>query len=133
MNSAYKYYDIQGGNLVRVTEPAALDALNKNTTIFTSFMENSVISSFCIEDGSYLRLNTLTVGGTLPKVWTTKALIQKARLYCTITNVFTLTNYSGLDPEVNTNASRAVYPTLGMDFGTYPRARTFTFGINLEF
>jgi len=66
---------------------------------------------------------------------TSKARINNLRVYGSVYNVFTITGYSGLDPEVNTNpsANNAVYPTTGLDFGTYPRARSFVVGLNLSF
>jgi hypothetical protein len=64
-----------------------------------------------------------------------KARLQRIRIYGAIYNALTLTSYPGLDPEVNTNMAQggAAYPTLGLDWGSYPRARSFTAGINVEF
>ena len=70
-----------------------------------------------------------------------KIFIDKIRFYCTATNLLTITGYSGIDPEVNATptgqsgfySSLRIFPTLNMDFGTYPRARTFTFGANIIF
>jgi TonB-dependent starch-binding outer membrane protein SusC len=132
---AYKLYDIQNGQLVRVTDPAALNALNANATTFLPYQENPVVSSLGIQDGSFLRLNTVTLGYTLPASLVKKAKMQRIRIYGAIYNALTLTSYPGLDPEVNTNISQnnAVYPTMGLDWGAYPRARSFTAGINVEF
>ena len=137
LNDCYTYYDIQGGNLVQVSDPAGLDALNAKAKMYNSFTENAVVSSLFIEDGSYLRLNNITLGATFPDRWTRKVGLQSARLYFTMTNVLTLTGYSGLDPEVNANprmnSGEHSYQTLGMDYGTYPRPRSFVLGLNLEF
>ena len=97
--------------------------------------ENGVTSTFGIEDGSYLRLNTVTLGYSLSKQLMKKIGISSLRIYGSIYNVFTLTKYSGLDPEVSTNdkANNSFYPTPGMDFGAYPRARSFVAGLNLSF
>ena len=84
-------------------------------------------------DGSYLRLNTLTLGYTLPKSMLQKAGISNLRVYGSIYNVFTITGYSGIDAEVSTSTSTKTYPQLGMDWGTYPRARSFVLGVNLSF
>lgn len=132
---AYKLYDIQNGQLVRVTDPAGLNALNANATTFLPYQENPVVSSLGIQDGSFLRLNTVTLGYTLPASLMKKARLQRIRVYGAIYNALTLTSYPGLDPEVNTNISQgnAAYPTLGLDWGAYPRARSFTAGINVEF
>jgi TonB-linked SusC/RagA family outer membrane protein len=134
LSSAYKIYDIRNGALVRVTDPGELNALNKDATLYLPYNENAVVSSMGIEDGSYLRLNTLSVGYSLPSVWLKKAHISKVRLYGTIYNLLTLTGYSGLDPEVNnTGQDSTNYPTPGMGWGVYPRARSFAFGLNVEF
>lgn len=132
---AYKIYDIQNGQLVRVNDPAGLNALNANAKTFMPYQENPVVSSLGIQDGSFLRLNTVTLGYTLPANLMKKAKLQRIRIYGAIYNALTLTSYPGLDPEVNTNMSQggASYPTLGLDWGSYPRARSFTAGINVEF
>ncbi|MDR0729764.1 MAG: TonB-dependent receptor [Prevotellaceae bacterium] len=135
LTGAYKIYDIQGGQLTRIHDPAALNALNASASYYLPYHENPVVTTFGIEDGSFLRLNNLTVGYTLPKPLLRKAGIANLRLYGTIYNLLTLTGYSGLDPEVNTNTRQgpAQYPTLGLDWGAYPRARSFVLGVNLEF
>lgn len=132
----YKVYDVDAsGDLIAVTDPAALTALNVNAKYGLPYYENGLALSTFVEDASYLRLNTLTLGYTLPTALTKKAYIQRCRFYATATNLFTLTGYSGIDPEVNanTNLNSSTYPTLGLDFGTYPRARTYTIGLNLVF
>jgi TonB-linked SusC/RagA family outer membrane protein len=135
LSSSYKLYDIQNGQLVRVTDPAALDALNANATTFLPYQENPVVSSLGIQDGSFLRLNTVTIGYSLPANLIRKVKMSRIRIYGAIYNALTLTSYPGLDPEVNTNTSQgnAAYPTLGLDWGSYPRARSFTAGVNVEF
>ena len=89
----------------------------------------SSTSTFHIEDGSYLRLQNLSLGYTLPSVWTRKARIEKARIYLQGSNLLTLTNYTGYNPEVNKNSSDALRP--GEDYCSYPLPRTFSVGINL--
>ncbi len=138
--NCYKVYNVNSsGDLEAVTTPTALDALNADAQYALPYYENGIVLSTFVEDASYLRLNTLTLGYTLPKQLTKKASIQRLRLYVTGGNLFTITGYSGLDPEVNTfsnkstSANTGKYPTLGLDWGTYPRARTFTVGFNLEF
>ncbi|MBO9203326.1 MULTISPECIES: SusC/RagA family TonB-linked outer membrane protein [Niastella] len=135
LKDAYKIFDIQNGQLVRVTDPAGLNALNANAKTFLPYQENPVVSSLGIQDGSFLRLNTVTLGYTLPTTLMKKAKLQRIRIYGAIYNALTLTSYPGLDPEVNTNIEQGKtgYPTLGLDWGAYPRARSFTAGINVEF
>ena len=137
MKDSFKIYDIQNGQLVRVHEPSALQALNANAQWPVCTNENGIVSTLGIEDGSYLRLNTLTVGYSLPNTSRfAKALaISSLRVYATVYNLFTLTKYSGLDPEVSTaqNINGAAYPTPGIDWGAYPRARSFVLGVNVSF
>ncbi len=135
LSTSYKIYDIQNGQLVKVTDPAALKALNANATTFLPYHENPVVSTLGIEDGSFLRLNTVTLGYSLPDGLIQKMKINRLRVYASIFNALTFTKYKGLDPEVNTNMSQggAQYPTIGLDWGAYPRARSFTAGLNIEF
>jgi len=134
MANAYKMYDIVNGQLVRLNTPDMLTAANIDAKYPMAINENGVTSSFGIEDGSYIRLNTLTLGYSLPKQMLKKVGVSSFRIYGSIYNVFTLTNYSGLDPEVSTNdkANKSIYPTPGMDYGAYPRARSFVVGLNLS-
>jgi len=89
---------------------------NNNTTWVTNMF---------VEDGSYLRLKVLQIGYQLPTKLTQKAYIKKLRFFLQGENLFTITNYTGLDPEVGTRN--------GFDGGTYPQARTFTIGANITF
>lgn len=131
---AYKIYGLVGGQITSIVDPTALDALNANATTFLPFAENTMISSYAIEDGSYLRLNTVTLGYTLPKSIGSKAGFNRVRIYGSIYNALTITGYNGLDPEVSTNGTRnGIYPTPGLDYGAYPRARSYTLGVNIEF
>lgn len=90
-------------------------------------------SSRFLEDGSYYRLKNLQVGYTIPN--TKKIGIETLRCYLAGTNLFTLTAYPGLDPEMTVSTNSAAEGDLanGIDWGTYPVAMTFTFGINLTF
>ncbi len=95
------------------TQPRLTDAdPNKNLTKF---------SSLYLEKGDYFRLRTFQIGYTLPKSVTSKIGLQKFRVYALSENLFTITGYSGYDPE------------LGVDRGVYPQARSFVFGINANF
>jgi len=135
LSTAYKIYDIQNGKLTSITDPAELNKLNANATTFLPYHENAIISSLGIQDGSFLRLNTVTLGYSLPVKIIQKAGMSRLRVFASIYNALTLTSYPGLDPEVNTNTSQgsAQYPTTGLDWGSYPRARSYTFGLNVEF
>lgn len=83
-----------------------------------------------LEDGSFLRLNTITLGYTLPRKVTRKAHIDNLRFYCTLNNIHTFTNYTGYDPEVSSTSSIL---TAGMDNSAYPRAKGCVVGLNLTF
>ena len=86
-----------------------------------------------IEDASYLRLNTATIGYTLPQNWTKKIGVSSLRIYATGNNLFCLTGYSGLDPDVTTSSATGGFPTPGYDLNSYPKARSFTVGANITF
>lgn len=88
-------------------------------------------SSRWLEDGSYLRLKTLTLGYNFSPDITQRIGMRNLRLYLQGQNLLTFTNYTGLDPEVNQNARNAL--VAGSDFGTHPQVKTISFGINLEF
>ena len=98
---------------------------------------NSLISSRYIEDGSFVRIKSATLGYELPKRISDKLNLNKLYLYVTAENLFTFTKYSGMDPEVSVygrtsdNALKNIAP--GVDYGTYPQARSFLVGINLTF
>lgn len=114
-----------------VTDPQELAALNANTTMWSPYMQNFVFSDWAVEDGSFLRLNTLTLGYTVPNSLLEAAGITKLRFYATANNVFIITNYSGLDPEVSTRRRTPLTP--GVDYSPYPRSRQLVFGLNLNF
>ena len=139
---AFKVYNVNAsGSLYAVTDPEELKALNANAKYHLLYHQSGITSSEWLENASYLRLQTLTLGYTFPKSWLFKAHIEKVRLYLTATNLFTITGYSGIDPQVNAtptgrsgfSSDLRIFPTLNMDFGSYPRARTFTLGANISF
>ena len=90
---------------------------------------NSRTSTWHLESGSYLRLQNLSLGYTLPRALTQKFKVEKLRVYVSGQNLFTITDYSGYNPEVNARPSKNLTP--GEDYGTYPLARTYMFGLNL--
>ena len=96
------------------------------------FLEGSTESSRFIEDGSYLRLKTVTLAYSLPSSITQQLKIDRIRVYATGQNLATLTDYEGWDPEVNADFT-AGNIGLGSDFYSAPQARTLIFGVNLGF
>lgn len=137
LKDAYKIYNIENGKLVRYNTSEQLNALNADAKYPLCYNENGVVSTLGIESGSYLRLNTLSLGYTLPgNSSIAHALrISALRFYGTVYNLLTLTKYNGLDPEVSVNEhiNNATYPTPGLDWGSYPRARSFVLGVNVSF
>jgi hypothetical protein len=97
----------------------------------TAAKDNLVASTRFVEDGSYLRLKTLTLSYNVRSKMMVKLGITKLQPYFTAENLLTFTNYSGFDPEVNQYGGSALVQ--GIDWGTYPHSRTYIFGLNLEF
>ncbi|SHG09225.1 TonB-linked outer membrane protein, SusC/RagA family [Bacteroides luti] len=94
---------------------------------------NDFQSSRFLEDGSFLRLRNLTIGYTLSPKALVKAGLSKIRLYASATNLFTITKYSGADPEGNTAADQTNGTVQGLDFAIPPQPRQIVFGANLTF
>jgi hypothetical protein len=129
MNGRWRNFNENG---VKVTDPAQLTAMNAGTSIWTPTTGNYALTSFAIEDGSFLRLSNLTLGYTLPqKLVRNTHFISKVRVYGTVNNLFTITGYTGYDPEANTRRSNPLTP--GIDYAAYPRSRFFLGGVNLVF
>ena len=117
------------GELVNDAEKLA--AMNAGRTMWNPAVQNAVFSDWAVEDGSFLRLQSATVGYTLPGKLTERAHIRKLRLYVTGSNLFCLTNYSGYDPEVDTRRTTPLTP--GVDCSAYPKSIGFVAGVNLTF
>lgn len=92
---------------------------------------NSVPSSAWIEDGSFLKLKNLTVGYSIPTSLTQRLAISRLRVYFSTQNLFTITKYSGIDPEIGIQGGNAIFN--GVDNGIYPSSRFYTFGLNVTF
>ncbi len=104
---------------------------NKNFAIDADSRLNREMSEWFIENGSYVRLKNLQLGYTLPSSITDKLKINNLRVYVAFQNLFTITGYSGLDPEIGELNGNPIYK--GVDMGYYPQARTFMLGINMKF
>ena len=131
MESDKRWTNIDWTTGEQITDPAALDALNAGTTMWSPACQNAIFTDWAVEDGSFLRLTSATIGYTLPQKWTMKIKMQKLRFYVTGTNLFCLTNYSGYDPEVDTR--RATPLTPGVDYAAYPKSIGFVVGANITF
>lgn len=112
-------------------DPEKLAAMNANTTMWSPYTQRMIFSDWAVEDASFLRLNTLTLGYTLPATLLNKVGIQNLRFYVTGYNLFCWTNYSGYDPEVSTIRKTNLTP--GVDYSAYPKSRQFVVGLNLNF
>ena len=137
----YEYYTYYGALATNFSEQRVRDAwhptLNPNGTLplFTTNStkpETGQSHSGYITDGSYLRMQTLTLGYSLPKKVVNKIGFSRIRFYAQMSNVFTITGYEGLDPEINSmniNGDRG----RGIDFGGYGVPRQYLFGVNIDF
>ena len=139
-NSWRMYNTDANGDLYAVTDPAELKSLNTNAAYgLLSYVANDapIVSDNYIENAAFLRLQSLTIGYTLPKNLISKVGITNARIYFTGGNLFCIKGYDGLDPDVNTNSAMdpnySGFPTPGFDYNSYPKSRTFTFGLNVAF
>jgi len=112
---------------VRIANPGA--KLPRATTGDPN--ENSRLSDRYIEDGSYVRLKNITLGYTFPKAWLQKVKIDNLRAQVNIQNLYTLTKYTGYDPEIG--ASTASVNVMGLDNGRYPSPTVYSFGLNITF
>jgi TonB-dependent starch-binding outer membrane protein SusC len=88
-----------------------------------------------LEDGSYLRLKTLTLGYNFPAAFNDRLGLSNARVYFSSNNLLTFTSYSGYDPEVNHFSAQGLGGNVGIgyDYGTFPQPKTFVMGVNLSF
>jgi TonB-linked SusC/RagA family outer membrane protein len=131
MSSGNRWTNIDPATGALVRDPDALAVLNADADIWSPSMARYVFHSWAVEDGSFLRLNNVTLGYTLPQSATSKAFIQQLRFYVSIYNLLTITGYSGYDPEVDTRRKTPLTP--GVDYSAYPKSRSFNFGVNLTF
>lgn len=112
--------------------PEQLSALNANATIWQPLRGTGAFypHSWAIEDGSFLRINNLTVGYSLPATKVAKLHMSRLRFYLTANNLAVITNYTGFDPEVSVRNNPL---TPNLDYSAYPKSRSFIFGINASF
>ncbi|MEP6928152.1 MAG: TonB-dependent receptor [Ginsengibacter sp.] len=95
----------------------------------TGFSDNGVVNSYYVEKASYFRLRNLQLGYTIPASISRKATISKIRIYVQGTNLFTITKYTGLNPDIQSTDERAA----SIDIGSYPVVRQFLVGANVTF
>lgn len=131
MDVSKRWTNIDWATGEMINDPEKLKAVNAGTTMWSPCIGNAVFTDWAVEDASFLRLQNVTIGYTLPESLTNKAHIRKIRIYVTGTNLFCFTKYSGYDPEVDTR--RATPLTPGVDYSAYPRSIGGVAGINLTF
>jgi TonB-dependent starch-binding outer membrane protein SusC len=139
-NVLQKFAQVGGKLYAYGAAPDVLAANNANASIWmpaglNNFGSGSGIMGFfphswAIEDGSFIRLNNLTVGYTLPIKSVTKMGMSKLRFYLTGNNLAIITNYTGFDPEVSVKSNGL---TPGLDYSAFPKSRSFIFGVNATF
>ena len=118
-------------------DPATLESINKNASIWLPSVGSSSSAfspnSWALEDASFLRINNITIGYSVPVTATfmRKLTITRLRFYATVNNLAVITSYTGYDPEVNTRRDSPLTP--GVDYSAYPRSRGYVCGINLNF
>lgn len=128
------YGSFQGSGKGAIAKESWTPALGDNAKApiwesASNISTNGAENSWYVEDGSYLRMTNISVGYTLPKALISKLGLSKARVSGSVTNIFTITSYSGLDPGVG----GAVDTNFGIDVGNYPVSRGFNLGLNLTF
>jgi len=132
-------------NATRIDLEGMFDSKNQSTVVLDRWTEPGQVtdvprvgnmanvnnSTRFIEDGSYVRLKAITLSYKILEVADDNKIFKGLSVYITGQNVITLTNYSGFDPEVNAFGNSAT--EIGIDYGTYPQARTFIAGVNVTF
>lgn len=140
INNRFTYLDVDGkytgtpGEIV--TDLEQLRQLNANKTIWSPLGlsdAQAVISDWALEDGSFIRLNNLNIGYSIPKHLIAKLGMSQFRIYFTGNNLYLWSKYSGYDPEVSTTRSGYSGLTPGVDYSSFPRSRSYTLGVNITF
>lgn len=112
---------------------ARLNELNANATIYSPATATQMqLTDYAVEDASFLRVNNISVGYSLPKSIMARLHMQTIRIYVTGYNLFVFTNYSGCDPEVDVSSKKNPM-TPGVDYASYPKSRSFVVGLNVVF
>ena len=129
MNNRWRTINSEG---LTVTDPTELASLNANATIWQPVKGAGAFypHSWAIEDGSFIRINNVTLGYSLPVKALVKLGITKFRFYVTGNNLAVFSKYTGFDPEVSVRKSGL---TPGLDYSAYPKSRSIILGLNVNF
>ena len=112
---------------------ARLNEINAGANIYNpSAVSTMQLIDYAVENASFLRVQNITVGYTLPKKWMKSIFLESVRIYFTGYNLFCFTGYDGYDPEVDTSSKKNTMCP-GIDYAAYPKSRTFVGGINVTF
>ena len=111
------------------SRPNAKTPIQETIIASAGFSTSGVVNSYYVENASYFRMRNLQIGYTLPSSLLNKVKISKARIYIQGANLFTITKYSGLNPDIISTDDRAS----SVDIGAYPTVRTFLIGANITF
>lgn len=130
MESGSRWTNLRSDGTIS-NDPAELEAMNANTTMWSPYTRSFMFTDWAVEDGSFLRLSTATIGYTLPQSISSKLKMQNLRIYASGYNLLLFTNYTGFDPEVSTRRKTQLTP--GVDYSAYPKSRSFVFGLNVNF
>lgn len=139
-SNAYSYVNPETGALLTSLEDLAYwnEGGNgmKPKAMWSPFSTGDAVvvpTDWALDDASFLRLQSVTVGYTLPVKITRKVGIQRLRFYVTAANLFCITSYPGYDPEVSSYVRNSSHSGLtpGIDFSSYPKSRAWTFGVNV--
>jgi hypothetical protein len=122
---------VNGSNVYGIP-PAELEALNAGAKIWQPIKTSGAFypHSWAIEDGSFLRINNLTIGYSLPASSLGRIKMSSLRFYATVNNLAVFTNYTGYDPEVSVRNNPL---TPNLDYSAFPKSRSFIFGVNASF
>jgi len=124
-------FDVYNATRMFFSNPSVLPVLNTTQEAIDEanrgLIDNPEVSDYYLEDGSFIRLENITIGYTFNT--SNVKWLQRLRIYFTANNLFTLTNYSGIDPEISYDGL-----SFGLDnFDVYPKTRSYTFGLNVNF
>ena len=112
---------------------ARLNEINANASIYNPVSVTKMyLTDYFVESASFLRLQNLTIGYTLPKKLLKKVFLNNVRFYFTGYNLLTITGYSGNDPEVDSSSKKSPMSP-GVDYASYPKSRLYVFGVNVSF
>ena len=132
-NDMVRNYERTNANVNRLSTSlnrwTGMGTSNTVPRLTTAATANNVFSDYYVEDASYLRIQNIQLGYSLPKSITEKLKINSLRFYAAVSNLYTFTEYTGYDPAATSGTPIGG----GIDYGFYPAARTYTFGLNLNF